>query len=114
MVIFFLRMMMAPEKRNEVLQIARSITEPTKAELGCSSCRFFQDIGDSNALSLIEEWESSEYFERHIHSKEFRKVLVLIDNSTKEPVIKIVTDGICITGIEAFRQIYIDQQLRRA
>lgn len=91
MIIATLRIVVPPEKRDAVLQTLRSLLGPTQVQPGCISCQVHQDIENENALTLVEEWESQAELDRHIRSEEYRKVLAVMDMSSKPPEIKFNT-----------------------
>jgi len=91
MVIVTMRIKVPAERRKDFLDSARLITGPTRVQPGCISCRFYQDIDDSDAVLLVEEWESQELLDRHIRSHEYRIVLSLMELSIKAPEIKFNT-----------------------
>ena len=76
------------ERREETLQIARSLLGPTSAAPGCLSCGFYTDAQNENILCYLEEWETEEDLQRHIRSDDYRKFLALIDLSGEPPDLK--------------------------
>ena len=88
MIIATLRLKVRAEKRGEFLRAVRSTLEPTGVEPGCLSCRFYQDIENENAFTLVEEWESQADLERHLRTDTFRMLLFLMDLLTEPPEIK--------------------------
>jgi quinol monooxygenase YgiN len=87
MVITTLRIMTPPEKRDEILKTFRSIVGPTRIKPGCISSRIFVDLEDANALSMVEEWETEADLNRHVSSREYTKLLALLDMSSEPPEI---------------------------
>jgi quinol monooxygenase YgiN len=65
------------EKLKEVMQTLVSMVEPTGKENGCQSYRVFQDIEDSLALCILEEWQTQEDLDTHIKSDRFSVLLGL-------------------------------------
>ena len=67
-----------PEQRERALQLAKRMTESTKAELGCISYDFYVGLSDPNTLMLFQEWESMEALMGHFqtdHMEEFLREL---------------------------------------
>ena len=62
------------------------------------------DKEEENFLVLMEEWDSEENLNHHISSKEYRKVLALMDMSTEAPEIKFSTVS-HTSGLEAVHKI---------
>ena len=102
MIIFTLRLLAPHEKRENILKTVRSLLGPTQVEPGCISCRFYQEVDNSNALVLAEEWASKADLDRYIRSEEYRKILALIDISTEAPEITFNTIS-STAGMEAIR-----------
>ena len=74
-------------KREEVLDIIRSIIEPIQAKGRCISCRVFQDASDPGQIMYVEEWESTEALDVHLESAEYRRVLTAVEFSETQPVV---------------------------
>ena len=91
MIIVTLRIVVPPERRDEVLKTLRLFLGPTGVQPGCISCRFCQDIENENALTLVEEWESQADLDTHIRTDDFRKILAVMDISNEPPEIKFNT-----------------------
>ena len=67
-----------PERRERALELARSMTEATQAEMGCISYDFYVGLSDPNTLMLFQEWESMEALMGHFqtdHMDEFLRAL---------------------------------------
>ena len=100
MILATLRVTVRPEKQRETLQTLRSIVGPTRVEPGCMSCHVYQDGEDENALTLVEQWRTQADFQRRLCSKEYRKVLAVMESSVEAPEIRINTVS-HIAGLEA-------------
>ena len=85
MMVLILRMKVRPGNSDELLQVIRRMLEPTRVEQGCLGFRFYQDIEDRNAYTFIEEWESREDLEAHIHTESYRELLAVMDLLLAEP-----------------------------
>jgi quinol monooxygenase YgiN len=83
-----LRIAPAPQKREEVLRILRSLLGPTRVAPGCVSCGFYQDAENENVLCYMEQWETEQDLQRHVQSDDYRKVLALMDLSCEPPEVK--------------------------
>jgi quinol monooxygenase YgiN len=70
---------------------ARLIPGPTRIQPGCISCRLYQDLDESDAVFLVEEWESRKKLDRHLNSDQYRVILSLMEASDRFPDIKINT-----------------------
>jgi len=54
-----------PDARTDAIAAARRMAEATRAEPGCISYGFYQDVGDPNTILVFEEWEDAAALERH-------------------------------------------------
>jgi quinol monooxygenase YgiN len=64
-------MCVIPEKRSELLQTLRSMTEEIRKKKGCMNCFFYQDVDNENIFRVIEEWETQEELDSHLKSDIF-------------------------------------------
>lgn len=105
MIIVTLRIKVPGGRRKDFLDSARLIAGPTQVQPGCISCRFYQDLGDPDAVLFMEEWESRESLDHHIKSDLYRIVLSLMELSGEPPEIKlnIVSNTEGLEAIEALR-----------
>ncbi len=103
MYLFFLRLRVPPETRNDVIEIFRSIVGPTLAEPGCLSCRIFGPVDDDTVI-LMEEWGTREKLERRIGSESFRKILLAMDCASEKPEIRF-NHVASVEGMELVRKI---------
>ena len=60
MVVATIRVLVPPNNRRELVQPLQSLLVPVRDQKGCLSFRFYFEIGDEDALCLIEEWERSQ------------------------------------------------------
>jgi quinol monooxygenase YgiN len=97
-----LRVTVPADRRNEVLDLLRSVIEPTQVEPGCLSCRLYQDLENEEGLLFEEEWKTQADLDRHIRSDRYLKILAAIDMSSKPPEIRFNTIA-RTKGIEAIR-----------
>ena len=91
MTLVTLRMTVRPEKRNDVIEAMRGMLEPTRVERGCLSYRLYEEVGNGNALILVEEWETQEDLERHLRTDNQRRLLELMDLSSEQPELRFNT-----------------------
>ena len=93
------------KRRKDFMNSARLILGPTRIQPGCISCRLHQDLDESDAVFLVEEWESRKKLDHHFNSDQYRIILSLIETSNQFLDIKIntvsKTDG--MEAIEAVR-----------
>jgi quinol monooxygenase YgiN len=72
-------MIVQPEKRSALLDAMRGMLEPARVERGCLSYCFYEDVENSNAFVLLEEWATQEDIEKHISKDNQRQLLTLMD-----------------------------------
>jgi quinol monooxygenase YgiN len=83
---------------------ARLIPGPTRIQPGCISCRLYQDLDESDAVFLVEEWDSRKKLDRHLNSDQYRVILSLMEASDRFPDIKINTIS-KTEGLEAIEAV---------
>jgi quinol monooxygenase YgiN len=90
-------------KREEVRNILSSIIEPSLVQQGCKAFSVYNEMQDTNAFFLLEEWRTREDFDSYVGSEEFKKILAILDLATIPPEIKIstVSDTVGLEAIEA-------------
>jgi quinol monooxygenase YgiN len=86
-----IEMQFAPDRVDEALQILRSIVERTRAETGCLGCSVYQDTEMENQIVFAQEWRSEEDLQRHLRSKEYQKVLLVVEMASTPPEIRFDT-----------------------
>ena len=84
-------MIVRPERRSDLLETMRGMLEPARVERGCLSYRFYEDVENSNAFILLEEWATQEDLERHIAKDNQRRILGLMDLLSEKPELRFNT-----------------------
>ncbi len=85
MILASLRIVVTPERRNEVLKTLRPLLGPARVRSGCLDCRLYEDIEDLNTLLLVQSWASQTALESYICSEEYRKILAAMDLAAEKP-----------------------------
>jgi quinol monooxygenase YgiN len=75
MIVATLRLQTSQENRTEVTQTFSSLSAPIQTEKGCRSCRVYREVGNDEAVVLIEEWETRDDWESHLQSNKFAVLL---------------------------------------
>lgn len=88
MVMGTVRIVPAPERREEVLEVLQSVQGPVRAQPGCSSCDIYEEKGGERAIVLIERWASEEALESHLRSEAYRRILVAMEISGGRPEVR--------------------------
>jgi quinol monooxygenase YgiN len=83
-----IRMLIPLEKQIEALEILNSMVEEIQFETGCVSCRLYRGVNNKCAIMIEELWESEEDVRRHLRSKKFGKILLVIEMASEFPEIR--------------------------
>ena len=91
MIILMLRLSFPPERTADAITTVNSMIGQISVEPGCKHFRVYSDTNNDDAIMLMEEWESMEALEQHIRSKDFRKILEVMELASRAPEISINT-----------------------
>ena len=98
MIVATLRVLPAPERRAEILEVFRAIQGPVKAQSGCLACHIYDEQGPEAAVVLVERWECQAALEAHLRSEAYRRILGAVELSGSAPEVQFdyvsATDGI--------------------
>ncbi len=97
MIVGTLRILPAPERRADILEVFRSIQGPVLAQPGCDACHIYEEQGPEQAVVLVERWESQTALEAHLRSETYRRILGAVELSGGPPEVRFdyvsATDG---------------------
>jgi len=85
MIVGTLRILPAPDRRTEILEVFRAIQGPVLAQSGCTACHIYEEQGPEQAVVLVERWESQAALEAHLRSEAYRRILGAIELSGAPP-----------------------------
>ena len=85
MIVGTLRLVPAPDRRAEVLEVLRAIQGPAMAQPGCVACHIYEEQGSEPAVVLVERWESQAALEAHLRSEPYRRILGAVELSGGPP-----------------------------
>ena len=85
------RMIVQPERRQDLLETMRGMLEPARVERGCLSYRLYEDVEDRNTFALVEEWETQKDLESHIRTENQQRLLTLMDLLSEQPELRFNT-----------------------
>ena len=88
MIVGTIRILPAPDRRAQVLEVFRAIQGPVLAQPGCLACRIYEEQGPDQAVVLVESWESRETLEAHLRSEAYRRILGAIELSVEPPEVR--------------------------
>ena len=91
MILATLKMLVRPERRSDLLETLRGMLEPARVERGCLSYRLYEDVENSDAFILLEEWATQEDLERHVAKDNQRRILGLMDLLSEKPELRFNT-----------------------
>lgn len=88
MIVGTLRIVPAPGRREEVLEVLRAIQGPVQAQPGCVACHIYEEKAPDDAVVLVERWDSQEALEAHLRSEAYRRILGAIELSAARPEVR--------------------------
>ena len=91
MVVMLLRFTVDPLNRAEILKVIKPIVNPTQAQSGCLLFQLYSETDNDDALLLLQKWRSQEDLDRFIRSRDFKRVLAVMDLANKPPEISFNT-----------------------
>ena len=86
---FSLRIVPPLDKRSALVHSLNWLLAPTRVAPGCLNAWLYTDMDDSNAVVLVEEWETREEFKRQLSSDKLKTLIAAIELSGKAPTIHI-------------------------
>ena len=69
-----------PERRKEIVALAHSLFDLSRAEPGNISYNFYEDKGSENSFLFFEEWESQQAIDFHFQTPYFKEFMVKFPN----------------------------------
>ena len=88
MIVGTLRVVPAPDRRADVLEVFRAVQGPVRAQPGCAACHIYEEQGPDEAVVLVERWDSQDALEAHLRSEAYRRVLGAIELSGAPPDVR--------------------------
>ena len=83
-----IRIIVPFEKQGEALEILGSMIEEIELEPGCLGCRLYKGVKDERAIMLEEFWNCEDDVRRHLKSKKYGRVLMVIEMASEFPEIR--------------------------
>jgi quinol monooxygenase YgiN len=71
MIIVTIKMVVPPEKQQELLQAFHVVLNKVRKDKGCKSSLLFRDTENEELFLLLEEWETQGDVDRHFRSDNF-------------------------------------------
>ena len=66
---------MKVDRIHEFLKRANELVEASLKEEGCISYGLYQDVNDSEVVTMIEEWKDRAAFDSHKASEHFKRIV---------------------------------------
>ena len=85
------KMELEQKKKDDALQILRSIAKRTRSKTGCISCSIYQSIEDTSLIMFEQFWSSDDAMLRYLRSSDYKKLLLIIEMAMTEPEIRFNT-----------------------
>jgi quinol monooxygenase YgiN len=94
-----LKFLPPPERRDDVLELLRSIQGPVLSMPGCAAWHIYEELDPERAIVLVERWHSKKALEVHLRSEAYRRILTALELSGHPP--EILFDHVSATeGVE--------------
>jgi quinol monooxygenase YgiN len=88
MIIGTVRILPPPNRRNDVLEVLRSVQGPVRAQPGCAACDLYEEQSPEAAIVFIERWESEASLDTHLRSEMYRRILGALELSGDPPDVR--------------------------
>jgi quinol monooxygenase YgiN len=88
MTIGTIRILPAPHRRADVLEVLRSVQGPLRAQPGCDACEIYEEEGPELAIVFVERWAAQADLEAHLRSDMYRRILGAIELSGCPPDVR--------------------------
>ena len=108
MYMVILRIKVPRNQRKDFLDAARMFSGRCRVQPGCLSCRFYQELDNTDTAILIQEWDSRQKLNDHMRSNEFRIILSLMELSYETPEFKLST-VLKTEGLEAIETVRTEE-----
>ena len=86
MIIGIIRLVPGQGKRDEILEILRSVQRLVTTDPACLACDIYEEHGDSYSILFFESWETNEDLTRHIASPHYTRLLQTLELACQKPL----------------------------
>ncbi len=98
MIIGTVRLLPAPGRRADVLEVLRLVQGRLEHQAGCIACHIYHEDDPQSTIVFVEQWTGDEALEAYLRSDIYRRILAAIELSATPPVISFehvsATEGI--------------------
>jgi quinol monooxygenase YgiN len=88
MIFLEIRMVVAPEKQQELLQTFHAVLSRVRKERGCQSSLLVRDTENESLLFLLEIWDTQRNLDRHFRAENFGILLGAVNLLSRETEMK--------------------------
>ncbi len=64
-----------PERRSEIIRLAATVAQPSRAEAGCISYNFYEQQPATNEFLFFEEWADQAALDFHFQTPHFKEFM---------------------------------------
>jgi quinol monooxygenase YgiN len=95
----------SPERREEAIEVLRSLLGPVRAARGCLGCWSRQDLEDPDRITFESLWATRADLTSYIRSGDYLRVLALMELSCERPRVRFygLSDSGGMDVVEAIR-----------
>lgn len=92
-------------RMKEAMAILRPFAEWTKTLPGCVTCGLHRDVLEGKVLVFHDRWQDEEALLRHLRSKEYRDLLLVMEMAEEPPEVRfdVISDTSGFEAIERAR-----------
>ncbi len=111
MTISLLELVLPNRKREDILDILKSVETQTRLKTGCVNCGIYIGCNDERTVLYFEAWHTREDLYAHIRSDLYFRILAAIDLAAKVPELHFheVSDSAGIELIKSLRNGGVDE-----
>jgi quinol monooxygenase YgiN len=91
MVIAIVDIKATSETREELRRALSSLSGPTEAEAGCTSCQLYQGVSEASVLRVESRWKEASDLLRHLRSDNYKRLLLMMELGVEAPTIEFFT-----------------------
>lgn len=66
-----------PEKVQEFIDMCKKLVDESEKEEGCIEYGLYQELGNPEILTMLEEWRDESSLDEHMKSNHFREIFPL-------------------------------------
>ena len=107
MVTYSLRMVFEPGLLDEALLVLRSLKGPVRSHPGCMQTLLMSDLHNDSVITRVARWRTRPDLDRHIKSRQFRRILAVMDLAAEPPEIEFEI-GTDLRGLDLIHEIIGD------